>query len=65
MNWPGALVEPIDLAVPWQKFRIPMNSWRGYCQVESFRADPTPRCWQRGALKPHYLAARSELETST
>ena len=22
------------------------------CQVEAFRADPTPRCWQRGALKP-------------
>ena len=36
-----------------------------YCQVEAFRADPTPRCWYRGALKPHYLAARSELETST
>ena len=36
-----------------------------YCQVEAFKADPTPRCWQRGALKPHYLAARSELETST
>ena len=30
-----------------------------------FRADPTPRYWQRRALKPHHLAARSELETST
>ena len=38
---------------------------RGYCQVEAFKADPTPRCWQRGALEPHYLAARSKLETST
>ena len=35
------------------------------CQVEAFRADPTPRCWQRHALKPHHLAARFELETST
>ncbi len=26
------------------------------CQVEAFRADPTPRCWQRRALKPHHLA---------
>ena len=32
---------------------------------EAFRADPTPRCWQRRALKPHHLAARFELETST
>ena len=23
-----------------------------YCQVEAFRADPTPRYWQRRALKP-------------
>ena len=38
-------------------------SW--YCQVKAFRADPTPRCWQRRALKPHHLAARFELETST
>ena len=38
---------------------------RGYCQVEAFRADPTPRCWQRRALKPHHLAARFKLETST
>ena len=38
---------------------------QGYCQVEAFRADPTPRCWQRRALKPHHLAARFELETST
>ena len=36
----------------------------GYCQVEAFRADPTPRYWQRRALKPHHLAARFELETS-
>ena len=38
---------------------------RWYCQVEAFRADPTPRYWQRRALKPHHLAARFELETST
>ncbi len=38
---------------------------RRYCQVEAFGADRTPRCWQRGTLEPHYLAARSELETST
>ncbi len=37
----------------------------GYCQVEAFRADPTPRYWQRRALKPHHLVARFELETST
>ncbi len=36
-----------------------------YCQVEAFRADPTPRYWQRRALKPHHLVARFELETST
>ena len=35
-----------------------------YCQIEAFRANPTPRCWQRGVLKPHYLATHSELETS-
>ena len=38
---------------------------RRYCQVEAFRANPTPRYWQRRALKPHHLAARFELETST
>ena len=37
----------------------------GCCQVEAFRADLTPRCWQCRALKPHHLAARFELETST
>ncbi len=36
-----------------------------YCQVEAFRADPTPRYRQRRALKPHHLVARFELETST
>ena len=25
------------------------------CQVEALRADPTPRCWQRDALEPHFL----------
>ena len=46
--------------VAWQE-----RGLEGYCQVNAFRADPTPRYWQRRALKPHHLAARFELETST
>ena len=33
-----------------------------YCQVEVFRADPTPRCWQRRALKPVLSQNTNELE---
>ena len=37
--------------------------WRGYCQVEAFRTDPTPRCWQRRALKPVVSKNTNELKT--
>ena len=50
---------------PFASYAVTTAALARYCQVEPFRAAPTPRCWQRGALEPHYLAARPELETST
>ena len=45
--------------------KAPKRYTLSFLLVEAFRADPTPRYWQRHALKPHHLAARFELETST
>ena len=61
--WQAVVEAEADVERCDEWMRVKGSEW--YCQVEAFRADPTPRCWQHGSLEPHYLAARSELETST
>ena len=58
----AAFLPPLPRNAVFKPTRIRVDP---FLLVEVFRADPTPRCWQRRTLKPHHLAAHFELETST